>query len=160
MEIFAYHYDMIEGVEIKKLRVIPDERGFVMEILRRDDPFFNKFGQVYLSVGYPGIVKAWHYHKIQTDHLAVIKGMARIGLYDAREGSPTYGETMEIFAGEYNPVLIKIPPGVYHGYKAIGGEPAYVINCPDEPYNRENPDEYRVDPFENDIPFDWRLKHR
>ena len=151
---------MIQGVEIKRLRVIPDQRGFVMEILRVDDDIFQEFGQVYLSVGYPGIVKAWHYHKIQTDFMTVVKGMARIGLYDARKDSSTYGDTMEVFVGVLNPVLVKIPPEVYHGYKAVSTEPAYVINCPDKPYNRESPDEFRVDPFNNAIPFDWRLKHR
>jgi len=150
---------MIQGVEIKKLRVVPDERGIVMEILRSDDSFFKKFGQVYLSVVYPNVIKAWHYHKIQTDHFAVIKGMAKIVLYDQRKNSKTYQEINEFFLGEQNPNLILIPRMVVHGMKGIGIEPAYLINCPTELYNYKKPDEYRLDPFNSQIAYDWDLKH-
>jgi dTDP-4-dehydrorhamnose 3,5-epimerase len=149
---------MIDGVEIKKLRLIPDERGFLMEILRSDDKFFQKFGQVYVSVVYPGVIKGWHYHKLQTDYIAVIKGMAKLALYDRREDSPTAGMVKELFIGELNPCLIKIPPLVLHGMKGIGQEPAYFLNCPTELYNYEKPDEYRVDPNDPTIPYDWRIK--
>ncbi len=150
---------MIQGVEIKKLRVIPDERGLVMEILRADDSFFQKFGQVYLSMIYPGVIKGWHYHKIQTDHFAIIKGMAKVVLYDQRSNSTTYKEINEFFLGEQNPCLLVIPPLVVHGMKGIGTEPAYLINCPTETYNYEQPDEYRIDPFDPQIPYKWDLKH-
>lgn len=149
---------MIEGVRIKTLRVIPDERGWLMEILRRDDGLFIKFGQVYITTAYPGVIKAWHYHRIQTDNLVAIAGMAKVALYDAREGSPTHKKVEEYFIGVHNPLLIQIPPMVYHGYKCISIEEAVVINCPTEPYNRTNPDEYRVDPFNNDIPYNWHKK--
>jgi len=149
---------MIEGVKLKDLKVIPDERGRLMEILRADDELFEKFGQVYMTTAYPGVVKAWHYHKLQTDNMAVIKGMMKIALYDAREDSPTYGEINEFFLGEHNFKLIQIPKMVYHGFKCIGREEAIVINVPTQPYNHEHPDEYRVDPYENNIPYDWRLK--
>lgn len=151
---------MIEGVRIKTLRVIPDERGRLMEILRRDDEIFTKFGQIYITTAYPGVIKAWHYHKIQTDNLAAIAGMAKVALYDARENSPTYKKLEEYFMGVHNPLLIQIPPMVYHGYKCISSEEAIVINCPTEPYNRTNPDECRVDPFNNDIPYNWHKKDR
>jgi dTDP-4-dehydrorhamnose 3,5-epimerase len=150
---------MIQGVEIKKLRVIPDERGLVMEILRADDSFFKKFGQVYLSVVYPNVIKAWHYHKIQTDHFAVIKGMAKIVLYDQRRKSRTFKEINEFFFGEQNPCLIVIPSMVVHGMKGIGTEPAYLINCPTELYNYKKPDEYRILPFDAKIPYKWELQH-
>jgi dTDP-4-dehydrorhamnose 3,5-epimerase len=149
---------MIDGVEIKKLKVIPDERGFLMEMLRNDDPFFQKFGQVYLTVAYPGVVKGWHYHKVQTDHFVVVKGMLKVVLYDNRDGSPTNGEVNEFFMGEQNPMLLVIPNGVLHGMKGMGTEPGYLINLPTEVYNYENPDEYRVDPHDNDIPYDWAQK--
>src|SRR5512136_521700 len=145
---------MIDGVEIKKLRLIPDERGFLMELLRSDDPLFKKFGQVYLSVVYPGVIKGWHFHKVQTDFIAVIKGMAKVVLYDRRESSPTSGAVQELFMGELNPTLIRIPPLVLHGLKGIGAEPAYFINCPTELYNYEQPDEFRVDPYDPKIPYD------
>jgi dTDP-4-dehydrorhamnose 3,5-epimerase len=149
---------MIDGVEIKKLKAISDERGFLMELLRSDDPVFMKFGQVYLTTVYPGVVKGWHFHKLQTDFFAVIKGMAKVVLYDGRDGSKTHGAVLELFMGEQNPVLITIPPLVYHGMKGVGSEPAYIINCPTELYNYQNPDEYRLDPDDPSIPYDWRLK--
>ena len=150
--------DLIDGVAIKKLRVIPDERGFVMEMLRCDDEIFKKFGQVYLSVAYPGVVKGWHYHKKQTDNFVVVKGMLKVVLYDQRKDSPTHGMINEFFMGEKNPILVVIPPMVVHGVKAIGTEAGYLINCPTEPYNHEQPDEYRIAPHSGEIPYDWTRK--
>lgn len=149
---------MIEGVKIKKLKVIPDERGRLMEILRGDEEIFQRFGQVYMTTTYPGVIKAWHYHKIQTDNIAVVKGMLKVALYDPREGSPTRGEVDQFFIGEHNPLLIQVPPQVYHGWKCISEQEAIVINCPTEPYNYKDPDEYRL-PFDTDqIPYDWAIK--
>ncbi|HID96232.1 MAG TPA: dTDP-4-dehydrorhamnose 3,5-epimerase [Candidatus Latescibacteria bacterium] len=149
---------MIDGVRTKSLRVIPDERGRLMEIFRADDEIFERFGQVYMTTTYPGVVKAWHYHKIQTDNIAVVRGMLKVTLYDPREDSPTKGQVNEFFIGEHNPMLIQIPPGIYHGWKCVGEEEAIVINCPTEPYNRKDPDEYRL-PYDTDrIPYDWGIK--
>ena len=149
---------MIEGVELKELKIIPDERGRLMEILRADDKLFRKFGQVYMTTAYPGVVKAWHYHKKQDDNMAVVRGMMKIVLYDARKDSSTYGEVNELFLGEHKPGLLHIPIMVYHGFKCIGKEEAIVINIPTETYNYNEPDEYRLDPHKNDIPYDWKLK--
>ncbi|KPJ57913.1 MAG: dTDP-4-dehydrorhamnose 3,5-epimerase [Deltaproteobacteria bacterium DG_8] len=146
---------MIEEVKVKKLKVIPDERGCLMEMLRVDDELFIKFGQVYLTTAYPGVVKGWHYHKKQTDNMVVVKGMMKIVLYDNREGSSTKGEINEFFMGVHNTILLQIPPLVLHGFKCIGDEEAMVINCPTETYNYEEPDEFRMDPHRNDIPYDW-----
>ena len=150
---------MIDGVRIKKLKVIADERGFLMEMLRDDDELFQRFGQVYLSVVYPGVVKGWHYHRKQTDHFVFVKGMAKVVLYDDRDGSPTRGEVNEFFMGEHNPILLVIPPLVLHGMKGIGDEPAYLVNVPTEHYIYDNPDEHRVDPNDPKIPYRWELKH-
>ena len=147
----------IEGVIIKNLRVIPDERGWLMEILRCDDPQFREFGQVYLSTAYPNVVKAWHYHKKQTDNFTCVKGMMKVVLYDAREKSATYRQLMELFIGERNPALITVPPGVYHGFKAIGTETAFFISIPTIPYNYKEPDEYRFPPDTSEIPYEWGL---
>lgn len=146
---------MIEGVRTKSLRVIPDERGYLMEMLRADDDIFQRFGQTYLSVVYPGVVKGWHYHKVQTDYFVVVKGMAKVVLYDSREGSATKGEISEYFLGERNPTLLVVPPLVLHGMKGIGMEPAYLINCPTHAYNYSNPDEFRIPPHGSEIPYDW-----
>lgn len=149
---------MIDGVNIKKLKVIPDERGRLMEILRRDDDLFTEFGQVYMTTTYPGVVKAWHMHKKQTDNLACVQGMIKIALYDGREGSPTYKEVNEYYAGIHAPLLIQIPAGVYHGWMCVSKEEAVVVNIPTEPYDYEHPDEHRLDPHKSDIPYDWRRK--
>ncbi len=149
---------MIYGVIIKKLKVIPDERGRLMEILRCDDSFFEKFGQVYMTTAYPGVVKGWHYHKKQYDNMAVVKGMMKIVLYDSRQESATFGEVNEIIAGIHNPVLVRIPPLVYHGFKCISEEEAIVINTPTEVYNYNEPDEYRLPAHTDDIPYSWERK--
>jgi len=90
---------VIEGVAVKPIHVTADERGRVIEILRSDDPLFERFGQVFVSTAYPGVVKAWRRHKKQTSFLSVIAGMARVGLYDSRQDSPTYRETADLSAG-------------------------------------------------------------
>ena len=149
---------MIDGVMVKALKVIPDERGRLMEILRCDDEMFRKFGQVYLTTGYPGVVKAWHYHKTQTDHFCVIKGMMKVALYDSRDGSPTKGEVNEFFLGEHRPILLRIPSLVYHGFKTVSTGEALLINIPTEPYRVADPDEFRVPPHDNDIPYSWERK--
>jgi dTDP-4-dehydrorhamnose 3,5-epimerase len=146
---------LIEGVKTKKIKVNIDERGRLAEILRSDSDIFQKFGQVYYTTAHPGVVKAWHYHKIQTDHFFCLKGMARLALYDPREGSPTRGLVNEFKVGELNPLLIVIPNHVYHGFKTISDVESIMINIPTEPYNHDDPDEYRVDPYNNDIPYDW-----
>jgi dTDP-4-dehydrorhamnose 3,5-epimerase len=150
--------ELIEGVAVKRLKVIPDERGFLMEMLRCDDEIFKKFGQVYLSVAYPGIVKGWHYHKKQTDNFTVVKGMLKVVLYDQRESSATKGMVNEFFMGEKNPILLVVPPMVLHGVTALGDEAGYLVNCPTEPYDYDEPDEYRIDPHSGEIPYDWRRK--
>ena len=149
---------MIDGVILKPLKIIPDERGFLMEILRKDDPFFKEFGQVYLTVVYPDVVKGWHYHRRQTDHFCVVKGMSKVVLYDSREGSKTFGEVNEFFLGDHNRTLLVIPPLVLHGMKGVGTEPAFLINTPTHAYDYEEPDEFRVHPHDNDIPYNWSRK--
>ena len=149
---------MINGVMIKKLKVIADERGRLMEILRADDEMFESFGQVYMTTAYPGVVKGWHYHKRQSDNMAVVRGMMKIVLYDSREGSTTHGEVNEFIAGIHNPILVHIPPFVFHGFKCVSEEEAIVVNTPTEKYDYREPDEFRVHPHENDIPYDWGRK--
>jgi len=149
---------MIDGVCIKKLKVIPDERGRLMEILRSDDDLFQKFGQVYMTTTYPGVVKAWHFHKKQTDNVACVHGMIKLALYDSREDSPTFQEIDEFYIGVHNPILVQIPAGVYHGWMCVSAEEAIIVNIPTEVYDYIHPDEHRIDPHENDIPYDWNRK--
>ena len=148
----------IEGVKVKTLRLIPDERGWLMEILRADDPdLFSRFGQVYVSATYPGVVKAWHYHQHQIDNFACVAGMVKLVLIDTRDGSPTHGVVNEFFLGTQNPTLVQVPNLVYHGWKCIGSDPALVVNVPTEPYAYDQPDEYRLEPH-GTLPYDWTRK--
>ena len=149
---------LIDGVRTKKLSVHADERGRLMEMLRLDDEIFLQFGQAYLTTAYPGVVKAWHYHRIQTDHFIVVRGMMKVVLYDSREDSPTKGMVNEFFMGDWNPMLLQIPANVYHGFKCISEHEALVVNIPTEMYNYTDPDEYRLDPHTSEIPYDWDRK--
>lgn len=149
---------MINGILINPLSQIADERGKIMHMLRVDDPHFEQFGEVYFSVIYPGVIKGWHLHKQMTLNYAVISGMIKLVLYDPRQDSPTNGEIQELFIGEDNYVLVKIPPGIYNAFKGMGMKPAIVANCATIPHH---PDEIeRVDVFTSNIPYDWGLKHR
>ncbi|MBI3318253.1 MAG: dTDP-4-dehydrorhamnose 3,5-epimerase family protein [Candidatus Omnitrophica bacterium] len=148
---------MIQGVMLKPLKVIPDDRGRLMEILRTDEPIFERFGQVYVTTARQGVVKAWHYHKLQADYWACLTGKARVGLYDARGDSPTQGLTNEFLLTPEEPFLVKIPPLVYHGFKGMdSGGDTMIVNIPTLPYHYAVPDEYRVDPYDPKIPFDWK----
>jgi len=149
---------MIDGVKIKKLKVIPDERGRLMEILRRDDELFQSFGQVYITTTYSGVVKAWHKHEKQTDNIVCAAGMIKMAVYDARPGSATFKEINEFYLGVHNPLLVQVPAGVYHGWMCVSQEEALIINIPTEMYNREHPDEQRLDPHTSDIPYDWKRR--
>jgi dTDP-4-dehydrorhamnose 3,5-epimerase len=129
-----------------------------MEILRSDDKFFKKFGQVYMTTCFPGVVKGWHYHKKQIDHFACVKGMIKLVLYDGRGRSKTHREVNEFFLGIHSPILVQVPAWVYHGFKGVSEEEAIVINIPTEAYHYTKPDEYRLPPHSPDIPYDWSRK--
>ncbi len=149
---------LIEGVKTKSLRVIPDERGWLMEILRSDEhDLFSTFGQVYVSATYPGVVKAWHYHKEQVDNFACVNGMVKLVLVDTRPKSPTEGTVNEFFIGDQNPTLVQVPCLVYHGWKCISIGPSLVVNVPSTPYRHADPDEYRVEAH-GKLSYDWTRK--
>ena len=149
---------LIDNVKTRRLKINVDERGRLAEILRADDDIFKEFGQVYFTTAYPGVVKAWHYHKLQDDYFFCIKGMVKLVLYDARDNSPTFKSVNEFFIGEHNPLLVVIPANVYHGFKAISTTEAIMINIPTKPYNHDSPDEYRLAAHTDKIPYDWARK--
>jgi dTDP-4-dehydrorhamnose 3,5-epimerase len=149
---------MIQGVEVKNLKVIPDERGFLMEILRSDDSMFEKFGQVYMTSCKKGIAKAWHYHKEQSDHFACLHGTALVVLYDMRKNSPTFKAVEEFILSappSNQSKLVKIPPQVVHGFTALNCDEARILNIPTLVYRYDNPDEYRFPWNNRDIPYNW-----
>jgi dTDP-4-dehydrorhamnose 3,5-epimerase len=148
---------MIDGVVVHPLRQIPDERGKIMHMLRADAPHFERFGEIYFSVVNPGVVKAWHIHSEMTLNYACVVGMIKLALYDDRADSPTRGRVQELFIGEPNYVLVRIPPGVWNGFKGIATTPSYVANCSTIPHDPREIE--RMDPFDSRIPYDWSLKH-
>ncbi len=148
---------MIEGVLVTPLRQIPDERGKIMHMLRADDPHFERFGEIYFSVVYPGVVKGWHRHIRMVLNYAAVSGMIKLVLYDDREGSRSMGEVQELFIGEDNYCLVRIPSLVWNGFKGFGTKPAIVANCATLPHD---PAEIqRFDPRSNVIPYDWGVRH-
>ena len=128
-----------------------------MHMLKSTDPHFVQFGEIYFSTIYPNVIKGWHVHSKMTLNYAVPIGRIKLVLYDMRENSPTKGELMELFIGEDNYVLVQIPPGVANGSKAIGNQPALLANCATIPHDPTQTT--RIDPFNNNIPYNWDVKH-
>jgi dTDP-4-dehydrorhamnose 3,5-epimerase len=168
---------MIPGVVVKDLKAIPDERGRLMVVLRNDEPCFTQFGQMYVTTTYPGVVKGWHAHRIQTDYICCIRGMIKLVLC-MQEGKDIeslsyqwtaeiskdmsfariierHGHIEELFIGTHNPKLVVIPPGILHGWKCISEEESVILCMTSEPYDSQNPDEQRIDPHSNNIPYQW-----
>jgi dTDP-4-dehydrorhamnose 3,5-epimerase len=149
---------MIDGVKVIPLKQVPDERGKIMHMLRCDDKYFEKFGEIYFSMVYPGVVKGWHLHKKMTLNYAVPVGMIKLVLFDNRKNSPTQGEITELFIGEDDYCLVKIPQGIWNGFKGIGQKAAIVANCATIPHD---PLEIaRLSPFSKKIPYNWELVHK
>ena len=147
----------IHDVQVTALRRIPDERGAVFHMLREDSPVFERFGEIYFSSVYPGVVKGWHIHHRMTLNYAVPVGMVKLVCYDDRPGSPTRGTVQELHVGELNYALVTIPPMVWNGFKGEGVTPALVANCATIPHDPTEIE--RLDPFDNEIPYDWSLGH-
>ena len=148
---------MIYGVSIIPLKTFLDERGVVRHMIRSTDPHFSQFGEIYFSAIFPGAIKGWHVHRKMELNYAVVSGNIKLVLYDAREGSPTHGELQEIFMGEDNYVLAKVPPHVVNGFKAVGNEKAIVANCATIPHDPAEIE--RIDPFDPAIGYDWGIRH-
>jgi dTDP-4-dehydrorhamnose 3,5-epimerase len=151
---------MIDGVRIKRLVRHVDDRGYLMEVLRDDDEEFVRFGQIYVALQYPGIVKAWHCHERQHDNMCVVSGSMKVGLSDQRPDSPTCGQREWHVIGEHNPTLIQIPPGVWHGIMVVGPEPALLLNIPTQHYDPDQPDELRREAFDHELGDEWEPRDR
>jgi dTDP-4-dehydrorhamnose 3,5-epimerase len=144
----------IAGFAVKELHVIPDDRGRLFEVLRRDDPLFRGFGQAYVTTTLPGVVKAWHRHQRQTDFFCCVAGMIKLVLVDDRPGSPSHGRVEALWLGVHKPRLVVVPPGVWHGWTCTSVEEAMVLNLATEPYDHHAPDEERLAPH-GTLPYDW-----
>jgi len=140
----------IEGVVVKELVTRADERGFFREVIRETDGFFDHFGQWSHSLMHPGVTKAWHIHKHQTDWWYVI-GALKVALYDTREGSPTKGRLIELLMGDDQATCLKIPPGVAHGCRAL--ERSHILYITSNVYAPD--DEGRIPHDDPSIGYDW-----
>lgn len=147
----------IDGLHVRPLRRIPDERGAILHMLRNDDDGFDAFGEIYFSMVHPGVVKGWHLHHEMTLNYAVPVGMIKLVCFDERDGSPTAGNVVEIHTGELAYSLVTIPPGVWNGFKGVGTATALVANCATIAHRADEIE--RLDPFDNHIPYDWSLRH-
>ncbi len=150
----------IEGVTVKELVRHPDDRGYFEEILRDDDHLLRGFGQASLSMTYPGVIKAFHYHQRQDDLWFFPVGSAQVVLHDLRPDSSTKGITQVLYAGEDHPILIVIPVGVAHGYRVLGPKPLMIVYFTTESYVRDQPDEHRIAWDDPSIGFDWTTQNR
>jgi dTDP-4-dehydrorhamnose 3,5-epimerase len=148
---------MIDGVSVIPLRRIPDERGTVHHMLKRTDPHFIEFGEIYFTTVYRDVVKGWHRHREMTLNYACVAGRIKLVLFDDRTGSPTRDELMEVFLGPDQYALVIIPPGVWNGFKGMSEE-AIVANCCTHPHDAARSD--RLDPFQNEIPYNWNVRHQ
>jgi dTDP-4-dehydrorhamnose 3,5-epimerase len=149
---------VIDGVQVLPLKRIGDERGTIYHMLRRSDPHFQQFGEIYFSSVYPDIVKGWHRHRQMTLNYACVFGRIKLVLFDEREKSPTCGELMEIFLGPANHSLVVIPPEIWNGFKGLSEPFAIVANCCTHEHDPARSS--RVDPFKNHIPYDWSARHQ
>ena len=149
---------MIEGVQVISLQRIPDERGTIYHMLKSTDPHFTKFGEIYFSTVYEGVVKGWHLHRNMTLNYACIHGRVKLVIYDERDGSKTKGELTELFLGPDNYSLVVIPPGLWNGFKGMARDYSIVADCIDIPHAQAESE--RLDPHGSRIPYDWATKHR
>lgn len=153
---------MIAGVQLKDLKIHPDERGMFTEVVKVTDDFVeeHQFAQISHTLTYPGVIKAFHWHRHQTDYWYCIAGNIRVALVDLRDDSPTKGEVVELYLGEWSRKVLKIPPGVAHGYQVLGSTPAQLVYYTTRPYDPANPDEERIPWDDPEIGFDWSIKNR
>jgi dTDP-4-dehydrorhamnose 3,5-epimerase len=131
-----------------------------MECLRNDDELFIRFGQMYMTTTFPGVVKGWHLHRTQWDNVVCVKGMIKLALFDDRAESPTNRQLDQFFIGEHNPTLVRIPPGVWHGWKCVSVEEAFIVNAPTEVYVYDAPDQEELPHDTDRIPYDWGVALR
>jgi len=154
--------DLVAGIRIKPFPIWPDDRGYFLEIARLGEGLVEQFpmpgSQVSAAVNYPGIIKAFHYHKFQTDYWVPVSGLLQVVLVDLRKGSETFGAKNTIYVGALRPWQIIIPPGVAHGYKVIGEQPSTLVYVTNRTYDPK--DEGRIPHNDSSIAYDWELQHK
>jgi dTDP-4-dehydrorhamnose 3,5-epimerase len=139
---------------VKDLKVFLDDRGYLFEILRSDDPHYSGFGQSYVSTTNPGSIKGFHIHKRKIDYITCVSGQVKFVMVE--EGT---GVVQEVHLGGMCPRLVVVPPGWWHGWMCVGTAPAVLVNCTTEPFNPNDKDEERLDPIDNPWGYKWCIKH-
>jgi dTDP-4-dehydrorhamnose 3,5-epimerase len=154
--------DLIAGVEVNPFPIWPDDRGYFLEIARLGQGLVATFPpattQVSTALNYPGIIKAFHYHRFQTDYWVPAAGLLQVALCDLRRGSRSYGAKNTLYIGALRPWQVLIPPGVAHGYKVIGEQPSVLVYITNRVYDPK--DEGRIPYNDTAIAYDWELQHK
>jgi dTDP-4-dehydrorhamnose 3,5-epimerase len=151
----------LDGVELVRVSPHVDDRGSLIEIYNPSLKFWREpIVYSYSVLIRPERIKGWGMHKLQTDRYFVARGCLRVVLYDGRTDSPSYQRFAEFYFTDASLGLLRIPPGVWHADQNWGDTDALIVNFPTEPYDRANPDKFRIDPHSGEIPFDWKLKDR
>lgn len=153
---------LISGVRIQPYTVWPDDRGYFFEIARLGQglpaEFSKESTQISAALSYPGTIKAFHYHRHQTDCWVPFSGMLQVALVDLRTGSPTFGARNTLYVGSLRRWQLLVPPGIAHGYKVIGAEPAMLVYLTDRFYDPQ--DEGRIPYDDPQIQYDWETQHK
>jgi dTDP-4-dehydrorhamnose 3,5-epimerase len=154
--------DLIAGVDINPFPIWPDDRGYFLEIARFGQGLISSFPadstQISAALNYPGIIKAFHYHRFQTDYWVPAAGLLQVVLVDLRTDSATFAAKNTLYVGALKPWQLRIPPGVAHGYKVIGDQPSVLVYVTDRTYNPK--DEGRIPYNDASIGYDWELQHK
>jgi dTDP-4-dehydrorhamnose 3,5-epimerase len=154
--------DLIAGVQIQPYALWPDDRGYFLEVARLGEGMVASFPaestQISTAFNYPGIIKAFHFHRFQTDFWVPAAGLLQVALVDMRVESKTFGSKNTLYAGNLRPWQILIPPGVAHGYKVIGSQPSVLVYITNRKYDPS--DEGRIRHDDSDIAYDWELQHK
>ncbi len=144
---------MIEGLKISKLKIISDDRGKVMHMLRNDSPIFKSFGEIYFSTIFENKIKAWHLHRESYLNYVCVFGSVKLVLFDEREESSTKNQYQEIFLSPNDYFLVTIPPNVWNGFKGLGKNESIIANCLTLPHNEK--EMVRKKPDDNHFSYNW-----
>jgi dTDP-4-dehydrorhamnose 3,5-epimerase len=154
--------ELIDGIQINPFPVWPDDRGYFLEVARLGQGLVSGFdattSQVSAALNYPGIIKAFHFHRFQTDYWVPVAGLLQVALVDLRSTSKTYGAKNTLYVGALRPWQVIIPPGVAHGYKVIGEQPSVLVYITNRNYDPK--DEGRIPHNDPSIAYDWELQHK
>jgi dTDP-4-dehydrorhamnose 3,5-epimerase len=144
---------MIHDIKVTPLKIISDDRGKVMHMLRKDSAIFKSFGEIYFSTIFENSIKAWHLHKDSTLNYACINGKVKLVLFDDRENSSTKGNYQELILSPENYFLVTIPPNIWNGFKGLGKPESIIANCLTLPHDEK--EMVRKEPFDKIFNYNW-----